>query len=94
MAVHCIICGVEGEGSRDFLCEECGDPKAIILACSRCRTGREISPRELDDLKPFFPFEVPTRPGIIVKVAGCPHCGQMEKGVQTEVYEIRGESLC
>lgn len=39
----CIVCGVIGQGGRDFICEKCGGPDKIMLVCQCCGAKTDLA---------------------------------------------------
>ncbi len=78
---HCSLCGIEGQGSRDFLCDKCADPELLVVYCSSCGNRTYLTEQDKADSKiweflvklPEFP-KLESLKGLSVKLSWCPLC--------------------
>lgn len=94
---RCSLCGIIGQGSRDFLCENCADPNTIIIYCSNCQEKIHLS--DVDKNSPTWQFftKLPEFPnftklkGISIKVSWCPICqlGKKFPPLDVFVYKLK-----
>jgi hypothetical protein len=93
MSGKCIVCGVEGRGRKDFLCENCANPEKIIWVCAKCGRKRELTPEELEIICVCFLGKTPNQKGgVIVRVSCCKDC-QPEGKPEAIVYTMKKEDL-
>jgi Fe2+ or Zn2+ uptake regulation protein len=73
---QCLVCGVEGQGTKNFLCENCADPEKIIWICVKCGKKVELTEGELEKLYEALKVcgKYPIRKGIVIKDLSCPRC--------------------
>ena len=80
---HCSLCGIEGQGKRDFLCDQCTDPEQLVAYCSGCDSYLWLTDAnkagnafwEFLSKLPDFP-QLDSIKGISVKLSWCPFCPQ------------------
>lgn len=78
---RCVVCGVAGQGEKDYICELCGDRNKLLLVC---RCGRRIDLTDmigtgvLKGLGAIIAWdeaeECRLRPGMTISVAECLDC--------------------
>ena len=98
---QCIICGIVGQGSRDFICEFCYDPEKLMLVC---RCGRRtdltgaIGSGVIDNMKMVIAWDredgSSLRPGMTISVAKCFLCSgkealEKEAARDLRIYSVR-----
>ncbi len=86
---HCVVCGVEGRGQRDFICEDCGGPDKNVLFCERCRTRTEVTEEAVRLVERHAGKPIPRRLGVTLKVSSCQACAPGEELTSTTVFLIR-----
>lgn len=90
----CLICGREGKGKKDFICESCGDPEKIIFHCGRCGDIREFSKDALIELMKGSNVAISIEPGLVIRSSYCDKCHrESDKGGKARVdfWKITGE---
>lgn len=73
----CVLCGIKGQGRKDFICENCGDPERIFILCQMCGNRHEMSVEELTLLSVGLGILLPCPPrlGMILEFESCPKEG-------------------
>jgi hypothetical protein len=89
IVASCIVCGIKGRGSKDFICEGCGNPQKNILNCNNCRVNFELTDAELDEIRAMvLPLVIPESSGGIVIITDfCSECGGIRGKVR--VHKLR-----
>lgn len=86
---ECVVCQTPGQGTKDFLCDNCGHPDKIYLACLGCGKIYCLTPEDLERLAKAAHKDIPVMPGITIKTNACSICDP-DKQIQriTHVYSI------
>lgn len=100
---RCVLCKIEGQGEKDFICERCGSPDKVILAC-QCGQRADVMLVEKRTMEFFFQrffkgidrssWTIPDMrlAGAVILVRVCGNCiNKKESGPlgETAVYKIR-----
>lgn len=98
---QCVLCGVVGQGEKDFICANCADTGKIIMYCRSCNIRAELTEAGQERGKTSLSVSkeegVPVNkkimilPGTVISVPVCPLCSGDSKDVYGEVliYQIR-----
>jgi hypothetical protein len=94
----CVICGKIGQGTKDFICENCGGPDQLILACE-CGARHDLTKlaggdlsQSLSKLVDWGGDEKSLRPGMTIHVSQCISCSGgtlKEHPPKIEIYALR-----
>jgi len=82
---RCSICGVEGQGIKDFICEDCGDPLRIILTCRCCRKRLDITDLGRREYEEFIGRKL--GPGMAISHF-CENCAEGKKQ-RIVIYSVK-----
>ncbi|HRY52649.1 MAG TPA: hypothetical protein P5089_02225 [Candidatus Portnoybacteria bacterium] len=52
----CILCGVVGQGEKDFICKLCGSPEKVMVCCSDCGARVDITKMDPEQRKSYLSF--------------------------------------
>lgn len=100
----CIVCGVFGQGKKDFICEHCGGPDKIMLVC-KCGRRNDITALH-GRMNEWLPSvicwhgdeqdEKDIVPGTVISVQSCFLCKgegalQIENGLSLGIYRVKKE---
>lgn len=101
----CVLCGVIGQGKKDFICADCGAPDKLVLVC-QCGRRNDLTSllggRLGEYLKAIISWrekdEKDLRPGMTISVGTCFSCGgqkalQTEAGRNLKIYSIRNQGF-
>ncbi|MBU0649457.1 hypothetical protein KJ969_05185 [Patescibacteria group bacterium] len=88
---RCSVCGIQGGGDKDFLCEDCADPEKIFLACTQCGLFKELDIEQLGELQEASNLKFPVKKGITLKVSSCSRCNpENARAIELTAYALKG----
>lgn len=90
---HCVLCEVVGQGSRDFVCENCGGHDKNVLYCAGCGSRYDATPEIMEIIRRFTSTEVPERKGVSIRISNCFECGTVNGETTVETYVLRTSPL-
>ena len=86
---RCIFCQVEGWGSRDFICADCGSPGEVILHCAQCRTRFRLQKRAIEIILERIKQRLSKECGMAIRASNCKVCAPEGASTDFEVFRIR-----
>ncbi|MBI4457789.1 hypothetical protein HY633_02400 [Candidatus Uhrbacteria bacterium] len=89
---QCAICHRPGS-SKHFICEDCGDPEAVVVYCSGCRRHARGGPDILGIIELVTRQTIPRRIGTSVKLSCCTACFKPGMTFSTTIYHLRSQHL-
>jgi len=102
---QCILCGTVGQGSKDFICANCGAPDKLMLVCQCGRRndltallGRSFSEYLSAIIAWNEKDEEDLMLGMTISVGRCIFCGgqealKKEAGRDLKIYSIRNQGF-
>lgn len=86
---HCVVCGIEGSGTKSFICEHCGGHDKIVHFCSGCRARTLLDIAALDVIQKYTTRPIPRRMGVTVKATCCSKCVPEGTEVNLTIFALR-----
>lgn len=91
---RCACCGVEGQGSRDFLCQDCISPAENRFACQKCGDVWVAEPEALQELRNTADLQIPEQQGgVTVGFSCCDDCAEPEDDASIKVFVLPARHL-
>lgn len=89
---NCVICNREGPGSKNFICDGCGQEGKVMLFCAKCQRREELESCCLDFFRKKYNMNIPSAKGYVVKVSCCVKCNKDKKTpFKLQVFGLRDQ---
>lgn len=91
---HCACCGIEGQGSTDFLCERCISADENRFYCANCDDCWVATPEAFQALRDALGIVLPEqRSGVTLRLGCCPDCEDESADSKVTIFILPGRML-
>jgi len=102
---ECVLCGIVGQGSQDFICADCGAPDKLMLVC-RCGRRDNLTTLRGESLRRYLKAivswnekdEEDLNLGMTISTGSCTFCSgpkalEEEAGKDLRIYSVKNQGF-
>jgi len=85
---RCVVCGVEGDTDKDFVCSRCVDPDGVLMFRERCHTRYSLEPEKTLQFLHEYGYRITDPRFLVLKVSACSECLAPDETAQITVLRV------